>query len=65
MNAESLIWLVVGVYFLLVGWERLPLPRGGIADWFDVASQERFRLALRPLGCGLILIGLGFDLGVL
>ncbi len=65
MNAESLIWLVVGVYFLLVGWERLPLPGGGIADWFDVASQARFRLALRPLGCGLILIGLGFGLGVL
>ena len=65
MNAESIIWVAVGVYFLFVGCGRLPLPRGGIADWFDVASQERFRLALRPLGSGVILIGLGLGLRVL
>ena len=53
MNAESFIWQGFGVYFLLVGWGRLPLPRGGIADWFDVASQERFRLALGLLAPGL------------
>jgi len=58
MIAEGCIWVVVGAYFVLIGCGRLPLPRGGIGDWFDAVSRERFRLALQPFGVGFIGIGL-------
>ena len=57
MSAEGYIWLVVGAYFVLIGAGRLPVPKGGIGDWFDEASHERFRLALRPFGVALMVVG--------
>jgi hypothetical protein len=65
MTAEGFIWLAVGTYLVLVGCGRLPVPPGGAADWFEGASRERFRLALRPLGVGLIIVGVGLGFRLL
>ena len=58
MRLEGYMWMATGAYVTLIGCGRLPLPKGGIGDWFDAAGRERFRLALRPFGVGLIVLGL-------
>jgi len=62
MSAEGYIPLAIGAYFFLIGCRRLPIPKGGISDWLDPASRERFRAALRPFGLGLIVVGLMMSL---
>jgi hypothetical protein len=57
MNAEGYLWIAAGFYFVMIGCGRLPVPKGGIGDWFDAASRERFRRALCPAGLGLIVVG--------
>jgi hypothetical protein len=65
MSAEDYLWMAIGAYFVLIGCGRLPVPKGGIGDWFDEASRERFRLSLRPLGVGLIVFGVAICLRLL
>jgi hypothetical protein len=47
MRAEGHICMAVEVYFARIGCGRLPVPKGGIGDWLDAASRERFATASR------------------
>jgi hypothetical protein len=58
VSAEGFFVVAVGAYFLMVGVGRWPVPRGGIADWFDGVSRERLKLAFRPVGLGVIVVGI-------
>jgi hypothetical protein len=64
LNSQGWLWVLGGVYFVLLGQGLLPLPRN-IRAWFDQAGRERYRVALQTVGPVFLVVGVALLFGVL